>query len=454
VCRFAAARTDHLKALSLRPDAPRLRSPYLYALNYMPDVNARTITLEHKTWGERHGRPGGAYTAWDVDPDLKRTLRVGLVSADFGRHPVGYLLTGVLEALDPRQLAVVGYSGRAKEDEVTARLRAGTTAWRRTIGLGDRKLAEAIRADRIDILIDLAGHTEGNRLTCFALRPAPVQATWIGYCGTTGVPAIDYILMDKVHVPRGSERWFTERVVRLPGGHWCYSPPADAPEVVPPPCLDAGHVTFGSFNSPIKINDDVLAVWAEVLAVVPKARLLLCWPSYQDPLQRGRILDELRHCGVDPGQVELIPGLPHKALLEAYGRIDVALDTFPFSGGITSCEALWMGVPLVTWPENRPVSRQTLGQLRAIGRTEWVAGDAEDYIRKAVELAGDPARLAALRREQRSRMAASRLCDARAFAGELQTALRTIWRDWCRNAAPAATRVPPSHRDGAGDEPA
>ena len=255
--------------------------------------------------------------------------------------------------------------------------------------------------------------------------------SWIGYCATTGIPAVDYAVMDAIHVPRGRDRWFTEQVIRLPAGHWCYTAPDYAPPVADPPAIARGYITFGSFNNPIKLNDDVLAIWAETLATVPDSRLLLIWPSYGDATQRNRILAELRFCSVDPDRVEFRPGLKHRDLLAAYGDVDVALDPFPFSGGITSCELLWMGVPVVTWPQSRPVSRQTMAHLRAIGRNEWIAQDAEDYIRICAGVAADVPRLQAMRRSQRDIMKASSLCDADRFARDFQTALRRAWQDWC-----------------------
>ena len=363
--------------------------------------------------------------------DPGKALNIGYVSADFRRHPVGFFLAPVLARHDRRRFSVSCYSGRGLADDLTERLKAGADAWRSVGGLSDEALATAIRDDGIDVLVDLSGHTAGNRLTAFALRPAPVQVSWLGYFNTTGMKAIDYVLMDAETVPEGAERWFTEEVIHLPAGRFCYGPPEDAPPVAPPPVEERGRVTFASFNNLTKVGAEVVGLWARILDALPSSRLVLKWRSLGDAAVRDRYQAWFAAEGIEPNRIELQGASPHAEMLAAYGGVDVALDPFPFSGGVTSCEALWMGVPVVTWPGARPVSRQTAGFLRALGLAELIAADREDYVAIAAGLARDRDGLTALRAGLRARMAASPLCDGVRFTRHLEAAYRDMWRRWC-----------------------
>jgi len=434
--RFAEALAAYQEALRLRPDWPEAYSNYLFTLNYDPAQSDAALAEAHRVWGERHPPLADAFTAYPNSKDPQRPLRIGLVSADFGRHPVGHFLTAVLAAADSGAVQYICYSQRMLEDELTERLRAQAAGWHASIGLSDRKLAELVRADGIDILVDLAGHTAGHRLGCFRFRPAPVQVHWAGYCHS--VPLMDHSIWDPIQVRAGEERWFVEDIVRLPDARWCYAPPEYAPAVSEPPARRRGYVTFGSFNNLTKVNPEVLDLWVRVLEAVPGARLLLNWWTLADPNERARLCEACRQRGLDLRRLELRRGAStHGGVLGEYADVDIALDPFPFSGCLTTCEALWMGVPVVTLPRSRPVSRQSHAFLRTIGRTEWAAKDADDYVRIAASLAADPQRLAAMRREQRPRMAASPLCDGPRFARNLEAAYRRIWREWCLRAGDA-----------------
>jgi predicted O-linked N-acetylglucosamine transferase (SPINDLY family) len=437
--RLAEALADYDQACRLAPESAQAQSACLYGLNYDPAQDEQALLDAHRAWGERQASPAIRPPVAVERCDPHKILRVGLVSADFDRHPVGYLIEPLLAAADPRQLHFFCYSGLSEEDDLTARLKRRSSAWRSTLGMSDAAMANLVRADAIDILIDLAGHTAANRLPVFALEPAPVQVSWIGYPCTTGLRAIGYALMDEATVPAGAERWFIERVVRLPETRFCYAPPEYAPLAAPPPMVERRRVTFGSFNNLAKVTPQVVRLWARVLASVPGARLVLKWKTLADPETRARYHRCFAAEGTDPARVELRPASPHPQLLAEYGDIDIALDPFPYSGGITSLEALWQGVPIVTLPGSRPVSRQTLGFLRNVGRAEWVALDPDDYVRISVGLASDPRALAAMRGAQRARMAASPLCDAPRFARHFEAALRALWHDWCA-ARPAFTR--------------
>jgi protein O-GlcNAc transferase len=437
--QFREAAAAYEKAVSLKPDFAEADSNRLFCLTYDPAQDDGSLFAAHRKWGELHGHPANAYVTHANARDPAKTLRVGLVSADLGRHPVGYLVEPVLVAVDPAEMQIVCYSDRRIEDDLTERLKAKATGWRSTLGVADAALAETVRADGIDILVDLAGHTLGNRMRLFTLKPAPVQVSWIGYPYTTGLPAIDYTLMDEVVVPPGDERWFVERVVRLPDTRFCYAPPEYGPAPEPPPALKRGFITFGSFNNLLKVTPSVIELWARVLDAVPHARLLLKWATLSEPETEARYRCLIGDLGVDPARVELRGASPHRAMLAEYADVDIALDPLPYSGGVTSLEALWQGVPVVTLPESRPVSRQSQAFLTALGRTEWIARDADDYVRIAADLASNLDRLADLRRDQRSRMAASPLCDAPRYARNFEAALRWIWRRWCKGQSDTIT---------------
>jgi predicted O-linked N-acetylglucosamine transferase (SPINDLY family) len=354
---------------------------------------------------------------------------LGFVSPDLGRHPVGYFLVRVLENLGPEGHETIAYSDRIVKDDLTHRLQAAATRWRDVFGIGDQHLAEQIRADRIDVLFDLAGHTAHNRLLVFARKPAPIQVTWAGYVGTTGLKAMDYLLADRYQVPPGAERHYQERVLRMPDGYVCYDPPPYASPVAPLPALDRGHVTFGCFNNPAKITPQAIAVWARILRRLPGARLLLKFKGWDDIGVARRFAEMFAAQAIAPARLEFRGYAPHAELLAEYNGIDLALDPFPYSGGLTTCEALWMGVPVVTCPLETFASRHSLSHLSAVGLTETVASDLDEYADLAVSLAGDLPRLAGLRSRLRERMAASPLCDGKRFAADLSSLLQGVWRE-------------------------
>ena len=412
-----------------RPESATALSNLLMTLHY----DARTSNPQLIDAARRYGelfRDLPAPAAFSNDRTESRRLRVGYVSGDFRQHAVGFFLARVLEAHDKSGFEVFGYSNNAKVDDWTRRLRGAADHWREIAGLSDAAAAQLIRADGIDILIDLSGHTAGNRLPLFALRPAPVQASWLGYFGAVGLKAIDYLLMDGFAVPSGEERLYPEAIVRLPHGRFCYAPPDYAPAPVDPPSLRQGFVTFGSFNHVAKIGDGVVRLWADVLKANPASRLILKWKALDDEGVHARLRAAFSAQGVDADRLELRGFSPHREMLEQYGEIDVALDPFPFGGGLTSCEALWMGVPVVTWPSDRPASRQTAGFLDNIGLRQCIASSATDYVARATALASDRRGLAELRHSLRARMAASPLCDGPRFARTLEAAFREMWRRW------------------------
>jgi predicted O-linked N-acetylglucosamine transferase (SPINDLY family) len=417
------------RALELKPDYADAHSNLLCALHYGAGVTPQALAEAHADYDRRHAAPlGGTFAPQETVRDRHGPLRLGFVSPDLGRHPVGYFLVRALENLRHEQPQTICYSDRTVKDDVTQRLQAAATQWRDVIGMSDQRLAEQIRADRIDILFDLAGHTGHNRLLVFARKPAAIQITWIGYEGTTGLAAMDYLLADRYVAPEGSQQYFRERLLWMPDGYLCYDPPAAATPVAPPPSLARGYATFGSFNNLAKITAEVVAVWAEILHRAPTARLVMKYRGLGDPSVKRRYLDLFAAHGVAPQRLELLPFGTYAEYLQAYQQVDLALDPFPFSGSATTCDALWMGVPVVTCPGATFASRHTLSHLSNIGLTDTIARDLHEYVELALALAADPSRLALLRAGLRQRMAASPLCDGKRFAANLMSTLRKAWQ--------------------------
>jgi protein O-GlcNAc transferase len=423
----AEARRLYNDLLRELPDNPMVRRNGLVSLEYDPDVTDEDRQTQAVAWGEwAIAKAGGPHSRPPLRPIEDRPLRVGYVSADFCQHTVGLFVKDVLQAHDPARVIAFAYSAGQVKDWVTEAIRAATQ-FRDVATLDDVVAAALIRQDQIDVLVDLSGHTAGSRLTVFAHRPAPVQVSWLGYFATTGLSTIDAVLLDDWHALPGTEAQFVEPILRLPGGRFCYQPvPWGPAEVAPPPCLVAGHITFGSFNNTAKLNDGVFDIWSKVLTAVPNSRLVLKWRTFNDGELRRSVLGAFAARGIAPDRIDLRGPSFHADLLKQYADIDIALDPFPFTGGLTSCEALWMGVPVVTCPQGRVVSRQTFAFLSAIGFPELAARNADDYVRIAVALAGNRDRLAALRGDLRARMGASPLMDVAGFARCLEASLFTI----------------------------
>jgi protein O-GlcNAc transferase len=333
-----------------------------------------------------------------------------------GRHPVAYFIVNLLKHRQQKAFETICYSDR-KPDDMTKQFMDLSDEWTDARGISDEALSQRIRSDQIDILIDLSGHTAGNRLLVVARKPAPIQVTWAGYVGTTGLSAIDYLIADYRHVPEGAERLYTEKVIRLPDGYVSYEPPDYALEVGSLPFEQNGFITFGSFNNPAKINDDV--------------RIILKYKNMDAEGNRDRFYSPFDTHGIERSRLILEGKSPHAELLGRYNDVDLALDTFPYTGGLTTCEAVWMGVPVITVPGETFASRHSLSHLTNIGVPELVADDVADYVAKAVELANDIPRLSVYRSGLRDQMANSPLCDGVKFARDFTSAMRDIWREWC-----------------------
>ena len=431
--RLEEARAEYRVVLDADPKNTEALSNLLRALNYDERLSPEAMLEAHRT---ADAAMPTAPARFANSPEPERRLRVGFVSPDFRTHSVAYFVEPLLASLDRASIESFCYASLLRPDATTARLKGMAGHWLDIYGVPDAAIAERVRADGIDILIDLAGHTAGNRLGLFAHRPAPVQATWCGYCNTTGLGAIDWRVTDGIADPAGAERRHSERLVRLPHGFLCYAPDADASPVSPLPARDAGRVTFGSFNALPKLSEATLRLWAQILDAVPGSRLLLKAPQLRDRGARGLLMERLASAGVAAERVELAPSVPTtRAHLALYGRVDLALDPFPYNGTATTCEALWMGVPVVTLAGRVHAGRVGASLLAAAGLPELVAATEADYVARAAALARDLDRLEALRLGMRDRLAASPLLDRTGFARDFEGALRAMWRDWCARQA-------------------
>lgn len=418
------------EAVRLKPSFTPAHSNLLLCLTHAHHVSCDEVFSEHVRWGEQHAQvqplPAAAH-----DRTPHRRLRIGYVSPDLREHAVARFIEPVLAHHTADAFEVFAYAEVAQPDAVSDRLRSHVATWRSTCGLHDRQVAEMIRNDRIDVLIDLAGHTALSRLAAFAYRPAPVQVSYLGYPNTTGLRAIDYRLTDAWADPPEHDRLHTEQLIRLPHGFLCFRPSA-APPVAPLPALERGYVTFGSFNRLNKLNEPVLQLWAKLLRALPTARLLLKTPALSDTALRESYADWFVRQGISRERVEL-QGFVASAAghLEVYDRVDIALDPFPYSGTTTSCDALWMGVPLVTLLGPMHAGRVGLSLLAQLGLTDWVARDPAEYLQIAQHWAQRLAELAALRSNLRRRFELSSLRDEAGFTRTLEATYRTLWQAWC-----------------------
>jgi predicted O-linked N-acetylglucosamine transferase (SPINDLY family) len=439
MARIALGETDtaigHFRRLlESHPDHAVGHSNLLLALNYSDRVGVAEIAAEARRYGERH--PAPAPLAHDNVRDPERRLRVGLVGGDFRYHVVGMFLLGLLPKLDRSRLELVCYSMVDVPDPFTQRIQALAAGWVDARTLDDAALAARVRADRVDVLLDLAGHTADNRLTAFAHRPAPVQASWLGFPGTLGAPGIDHRLTDAMLDPPGEQGVSLEAPVRL-RSFFCYAPPPDwggALQVAGLPAAGNGCVTFGAFNSLSKLSPTTFDLWAAAMRAVPGSRLVARAKPFDDPAERDRFVAHLAERGVQPARIDPRPYLPDPAAhLRIYDQVDIHLDSHPYGGGTTSCDALWMGVPVLTLYGDRPCARLGASVLSQLGLEDWIARDVAQYARIAAEKTADLRALAALRAGMRARFVASPLHDAGAFAIEFEAALRGLWRDWCES---------------------
>ncbi|MGD0768986.1 MAG: tetratricopeptide repeat protein [Tepidisphaeraceae bacterium] len=420
---------SYRQALRLKPGYASAYSNLIFALHYHPGYDVRMIHEVLGRWNRQHAEPLKKFIrphANNRDPD--RRLRIGYVSPGFGDHPVGWFLLPLLANHDHQRVEVFAYAQVPAPDKMTQRLRTHTDAWRSLVGLSDAQAADLIRQDRIDVLVDLALHAANNCLLVFAHKPAPVQATYLAYAGSSGLATMDYRLSDPYMDPvGGDDSVYSEQTIRLPQTYWCYQPVVDLP-LQAPPTLEKGFITFGCLNNFCKVNEPLLSLWARLLGAVPHSRLLL--HAYEGS-HRQRVLERLQREGIDPQRVNFVGRAPLAAYFERYQSIDIALDTLPYGGGTTTCDALWMGVPVVSLAGKMALGRAGLSILSNVGVPELVANTPEEYVCLAVRLANDLPRLMGLHSTLRQRMRASPLMDGPRFARNVEAAYRQMWRNWC-----------------------
>lgn len=427
-------------AIAVKPSFSEAHSNLIYTLHFHPGYDVQAIAEEHRRWNRQHAAPIQQVHRQNFfanDRGSERRLRIGYVSPDFRSHVVGRFFMPLLEHHDRGGFEIFCYSNVHAPDAMTDRIRSRADAWRDIVGVSDAAAAEQIREDKIDVLVDLAMHTARNRLLVFAHKPAPVQVTYLAYCSSSGLDAMDYRLTDP-HLdplaPRGAdpaggqEDFYSEQSIRLPEVYWCYDPGSATPDVAALPALNAGYVTFGCLNSFAKASAPALATWIQILRESPSSRFLL---HARQGEHRRRTLELFKREGIDPGRLTFVDYLQGHDYLRQYHQIDIALDPFPYAGGTTTCDALWMGVPIVTLRGQTAVGRAGVTLLASVGLNDLVATTREQHVRRAVELANDLPRLAEMRAGLRDRMRRSPLMDAPRFARNVETAYRQMWRRWC-----------------------
>lgn len=431
----AEAQEAHRRALAINPGDAVCHSNLLLAMNYYAGSTRASLLAEAQRWRQQHAASlEAAASAHDHLPRGGRRLRVGYVSADFRSHPVAVFLESLLAHHDRSRYEVVCYCDARQPDAVTKRLQTHADLWRETAGLSHAELAELVRRDRVDVLIDLAMHSAYNRLLTFARKPAPVQGTWLAYPGTTGLTAIDFRITDRFLDP--DDGGFSSERSAYVESFWCYRAPEEAPAVGGLPCATTGQITFGSLNNFSKASDGALDAWARIVAAVPGSRLLV---HARSPGQREQVRDRFTRAGVDPARVEFLGRVPMREYFAAWSRVDIALDSFPCAGGTTTCDALYMGVPVITLAGEAPIARGGVSILANAGHAEWTASSVEEYEALAVGLANGPGRLADIRARLREELRASTLMDAPRFARAMEAVYEDAFARWSAAQRPHET---------------
>ena len=429
------------RALELEPGMAAVHSNLLGMLNCTAGHAPAYRLDQAREYGRMVSKKVTArFTSWRC-ADKPQRLRVGIVSGDLHNHPVGYFLEGLLAKLDPARVELFAYAASPHVDALTTRIKPYFAAWKPLYDLSDGDAARLIHADGVHVLLDLAGHTEQNRLPIFAWKSAPVHASWLGYYATTGVAGMDYLLTSEVAVPEAQRGDFTEKVWYLPDTWLCFTPPDVDLSVVVLPALKNGCITFGCFQRLDKMGETILKAWASILTALPNAQLNLDCKQLGDPAVVKQQALRLQQHGIDPARVMMRGAAPtREAYLSRYAEVDVMLDTFPYPGVTTTCEAMWMGVPTLTLAGDTYLSRQGAGMVTAAGLGDWVTSSVEDYIDKAVSLASDLPKLAALRAGLRKQVSTSPLCDAQRFARNFEEAL---WGMWLEKTQSNSSHLPP-----------
>jgi predicted O-linked N-acetylglucosamine transferase (SPINDLY family) len=423
-------------AHQLAPERLDLVSAELFTLNFFDDISGAVLFARHKAFGEQlESAVAPRFGLFRNIRTPERRLRIGYVSSDFYMHPVGVFIIPLLERHDRSAYGIYCYSSGTKVDDVTGQIRAMADVWRDVALMSDAELADTVNRDAIDILIDLSGHSGVFRLGVFARQPAPLQVTWLGYLNTTGLTRIQYRLTDRYADPPGmADQRHTETLYRLPGSQWCYRPfiSVDIPEE--PAFRRNGFITFGSFNHISKISRTARVLWAEILTRLPDSRLVIV--GVPDGQARESLLHDLEHAGVAATRITVVPRVPLDEYYQWFNAVDIALDTTPYSGGTTTCDTLWMGVPVITVQGCLPASRSAASILSTVGLSSWIASTPQDYVRFAVDYACEKAVITRLRRSLRQMMRESPIMDEPRFARDVEDAYRRMWHTWCDGARP------------------
>jgi len=423
-----AAAASYRKALELKPDYFKAHSNLLFLLNYDPKVSQQDAFEEAQRYGANvaaHVRH--RYSKWSCNKQAER-LRIGFVSGDFRNHPVGYFLENLLRHIDREAFELYAYPTDPWTDEMTLRLESYFAKWQPLYGLDDEAAAKRIHGDGVHILIDLSGHSRYNRLPMFAYKPAPVQLAWLGYFATTGVAEMDYLIADPVTLLESQERYFTERIWRLPETRLCFSRPDIEIDVSPLPALTNGFVTFGCFNNLAKMNDDVVALWSRILKEVAGSRLFLKSKQLSDEAVREQTVARFAAHGITPEKLILEGAESRAKYFEAYHHVDISLDPFPYPGGTTTVESLWMGVPVLNLSGNSFLFRQGTGFLSNAGLPDWIACTPDEYVASAVVHASNLSGLAELRQGLRQQVESSPIMDGKRFALHFGRAAEDMWQ--------------------------
>ncbi|QXP83537.1 tetratricopeptide repeat protein [Methylococcus sp. ANG] len=432
--RVDEAREHYRLCVKAAPDKFHAFSALLAGLNYEPDMTPEAHEAELRNWETLLALPHYPKDhEFPNERDPERPLKIGYLSPDLRQHVVGHNFLPVLEHRNRERFSVVCYHIGEQADDLSRRIAALSDDWRHIHGVSDDEVAAAIREDRVDILVDLSGHTSKTQPLVFARKPAPVQVSWLGYFDTTGLATMDWFITDPYSSPPDQKQYFSERLYRMPHTRLYYHPYPDMPEVGELPAKRNGYVTFGCLNNLAKINTQVLDLWAQILAASPTSHLLIQTLALCDKLNLERFRALCVERGIDPARLELRPATPLEKFAHTYYEIDIALDPFPFCGGFTSFDALWMGVPVVTLEQQRLVGRQTLSMLRNLGLPELIARTKDDYVAIALGLSSDWKKLEQLRSELRPRFIQSPLIDYRGFTGDLERAYRFFWKNHCTN---------------------
>ena len=432
--RFGQAHELYQRVLSIDPTHVIAQAQLIFTQHYLDAPNPAQLAALARRLGAQYAARSPRFSNWLVSNDAERPLRIGLLSADLLDHPVGYFIEGLLAHSANQGVTWVAYANQLKRTALTERIASAFTAWHEVFHWSDDQLASRIRDDRIDILLDLSGMTSGNRLGVLARRPAPVQVNWLGYFGTVGLPGVQAVIADPACVPPSEEQWFSERVWRMPSTRYCFTPPKNAPAVAELPALHHGDITFGCFQALPKINDRVIRTWVRIAERTSRARWRIRCGLNHSEEERQLLRQRLLEAGMPAERFRVEPSLPRLQYLASYAEIDVALDTFPYPGGTTTAEALWMGVPTLALSTPGMLGRQGEQIMAAAGLSdEWVCFDEDAYISRAVALADSQAwpALARLRRSLREQAAGSALFDNVRFARDWHQLIREVWRDAC-----------------------